>query len=51
MHCFFQQDEEVQKITLKHNEHLVKYYGSVEVDIGTGVETVQKAASVSYLHN
>lgn len=28
------------------NEHLVKYFGSVAVDIGTGVETVQNAVKV-----
>ena len=31
------------------NEHLVKYFGSVAVDIGTGVDTVQKAVSVSVI--
>lgn len=39
-------DDELQKIALKHNEYLVKYFGSVNVDIGTGVEAVQKAANI-----
>lgn len=35
--------EEEQSITLNANEYLVKYFGSVTVDIGTGIEAVQKA--------
>lgn len=29
------------------NEHLVKYFGCVEVELGTGIETVQNSVEVS----
>ena len=33
--------------TPAENEHVVKYFGSIPVEIGTGIETIEHAASVS----